>query len=256
MDKTLEKMIAAAEAGGQVLLKYFGRDLEVKEKSMASDFYTKADTESEEAIVGLLRRDFPDYNIFAEEQGLIDKGSDWEFIIDPLDGSNNYILGIPRYSVSIALSKGEKTQSAVVHDPTLQRSYYAQKGAGAYVNGQRINVGQEKDFKRATVGYGHSYDGPVEYFEEMIQKLHQKKVKRILVNWSPCLDYCLLAEGKIESFFSNGMGLYDYVAGKLIAREAGAVIKEFPDGKGEGDRNDKFLTSNCQEIERAMLECM
>lgn len=249
-------MIAAAEAGGQVLLKYFGRDLEVKEKSMASDFYTKADTESEEAIVELLQQNFPDYNIFAEEQGSIDKGSDWEFVIDPLDGSNNYMLGIPRYSVSIVLLKGNEARHTVIHDPTLQRSYYAQKGAGAFVNNQPIQISQEKDIKRATFGYAHAYDGSREYFTEVIKKLHQKNVKRVLANWSPCLDFCLLAEGKIEAYLNDGSEIYDFMAGKLIVREAGAKVREFADGKGEGDRNDKFLVSNRPEIEQVILECM
>ena len=249
-------MIAAAEAGGRVLLKYFGQDLEVKEKSMASDFYTKADTESEEAIVELLQQNFPDYNIFAEEQGLIEGKSDWEFIIDPLDGSNNYVLGIPRYSVSIVLIKNNEAHYTVIHDPILQRSYYAQKGKGAFVNDQPIQISQEKDIKRATFGYAHAYNGPYEYFDEMIKKLHRKNIKRVLVNWSPCLDFCLLAEGKIEAYLNDGSEIYDFMAGKLLVKEAGAKVREFADGQGEGDRNDKFLVSNCSEIEEKVLECL
>lgn len=249
-------MIAAAEAGGRVLLEYFGQDLTVEEKTMASDFRTKADTESEEAIVRILSKYFPGHNIFAEERGLIDKQSDWEFVVDPLDGSNNYMLGIPYYSVSIALVKGDEIKYAVIHDPTLQRTYHAAKNKGAYVNGKKLKVSQTKDIKRVTFGYSHNYDGPRDYHTDLVKKLHRKNIKRSVVNWSPCLDFCLLAEGKIEAFFNNGNEIFDFLSGKLMTREAGAIIKEFADGQVEGDRNDKFLASNCSEIEQEILECL
>ena len=126
------KIIIAAESGGEVIKKYFGRVLELEQKSIAGDVRTRADTEAEEIILSTLQKDFPTFNIYSEEAGNIDKKSEYTFVLDPLDGSNNFVLGIPVFCVSIGLLKGKEIIAGVIYHPILKDIYFAEKGEGAY----------------------------------------------------------------------------------------------------------------------------
>ena len=161
----LTSIITAAQAAGKVIRGYFGQTLEIEEKSTLSDFRTKADTESERAILQILTKEYPSFNIFSEEAGLIDKKSEHTFIIDPLDGSNNFVLGIPNFSVSIGLLKGERAVAGVIHIPTLNHTYYAQEGQGSFMGEIPLHVNDEPNIKKATVSYTAGYGHSQEYAE-------------------------------------------------------------------------------------------
>jgi myo-inositol-1(or 4)-monophosphatase len=256
MNLDLKKIIKVAESGGQILKKYFGQNLELVEKSTVADFCTKADLKSEVVILRILSKEFPDYNIYSEEKGNIDKKSEYTFIVDPLDGSNNFMLGIPDFSVSIALLKNNKIISAAIHSPILNQTYYAEKGKGAFLSNKRLRVNKNADIKRATVVYTSNYVYSRDYSSRLVKNLNKKRVKRILRNWSPALDFCLLASGKIEAIINNGNDVYDFVAGKLIAREAGALITDFKGKKELNDKNRIFLASNGTKIHQQLLKIL
>src|SRR3989344_1896456 len=158
--KDREKIIFAAKAGGKVLRNYFGKVLTVEEKSCAWDFRTQADVESESAILKVLKKNFPDWNILSEECGFIDKKSEYTFYVDPLDGTNNFVLGIPNFSVLIALTRGKKTLFAVVYVPMLDIFYYAEKGGGAFCGTNPLKPSSETSIKNATLGYACGYKTP------------------------------------------------------------------------------------------------
>lgn len=250
----LESVIHAAEEGGRVVKKYFGEALHIEEKSTAADFRTKADTESEEIIIKILATKFPSFNIFSEETGLHDSKSEYTFIIDPMDGSNNFALGIPNFSISIALVKEEKVILGVVHLPILNHTYAAQEARGTFLNKKRLHVNKESNIKNATVSYTCGYTNSFEYMEGLRKGLKKGLgIKRILDYWSPAAEFCLLASGKIEAIINNKNEFYDFAAGKIIAREAGALITGF-DGKLEkSDRGDTFLASNGTGIHQQLL---
>jgi myo-inositol-1(or 4)-monophosphatase len=256
MDSETKKIIRIAEAGGQVLKKYFGQSLKWVEKSTVADFSTKADLESEAVILRILSKEFPDYNIYSEEKGMIEKNSEYTFIVDPLDGSNNFILGIPDFSISIALLKNDEIISAIIHNPTLSRTYYTEKGKGAFLSNKRLRVNKNADIKRATIVYTSNYVYSRDYSSRLVKNLNKKRVKRTLTNWSPALDFCLLASGKIEAIINNGNDVYDFVAGKLIAREAGALITDFKGKKELNDKNKIFLASNGTKIHQQLLKIL
>lgn len=256
MDSSLKKIIQAAESGGRILVKYFGRTMELQEKSTVSDFRTEADLESEAVILKILSREFPDYNIFSEEKGIIDKKSDYTFVVDPMDGSNNFVLGIPNFSVCIALLKDDKAISSVIHSPILNQTYCAEKGKGAFLEKKKLRVNKEADIKRINVVYTCGYINSKEYADNLTRKLNARKVKIILTNWSPALDFCLLASGKIEAIINNDNEIYDYIAGKLIAKEAGALITDFKGRQEKNDKNSIFLASNGTEIHEQLLEIL
>ncbi|MCX6763000.1 MAG: inositol monophosphatase [Candidatus Moranbacteria bacterium] len=251
----IEKIIEAAEAGGKILKDYFGQGMDTIQKSVASDFYTKADLDSEKAIFGILKKEFPDFNIFSEENGKIEKGSEYTFIIDPMDGTNNFVIGIPDFSVSIGLFKNDEAVAGVINMPIVGHTYHAEKGKGAFFNGMKLQVNDEKDIQKSTVLYSCGYKIVRDTLDKAIVSLHKINVKRILLNWSPASVFCLLASGKIEAIVNDRIELHDYAAGKLIAREAGAKVTDFEGNKERDDKNDAFIISNGTEIHEKIIKC-
>lgn len=254
MDQDIEHIILAAENGGSVVKKYFGNILDIEEKSTISDFRTKADTESEKAILQVITKKFPHYNILSEEIGFIDNKSEYTFIVDPLDGSNNFVLGIPNFSISIGLVRNNSIVAGVVHAPILNYTYHAQKGKGSFLHKKELHVNKEPDIKRSTVSYTCGYINSADYTEKLKHKLNKQSVKRILDCWSPAIEYCLLASGKIEAIISNKTDIYDFIAGKIIAREAGALITNFEGKSEENDKEDTFIVSNGTQLHDALLK--
>jgi myo-inositol-1(or 4)-monophosphatase len=249
----LDPIVRAAESGGRVLSKYFGKKLEITEKLSTADFRTRADLDSENEILKILKKAFPKFNILTEESGTVDNGSDYTFIIDPLDGSNNFILGLPTFTVSIGLMNRNEVVAGVIHHPVLNHTYYAQKGAGAFLDKKRLHVNNESDLTRATVEYTCGYMTPDGYGDKLIRNLHGMKIKRFMNTWCPSYTFCLLAMGKIECIINNDNEVYDYCAGKIIAKEAGAKITDF-EGKPETDEKANiFLATNGTAIHNKIL---
>lgn len=254
--KKYKAIIKAAKAGGEITKKYFGKVLEIEGKTIPADFRTKADLESEKAIIKILTKAFPKYNIISEEIGEINKNSEYTFHVDPLDGTNNFVLGIPYFSVSIGLTKGNEIIFGVVYNPILENIYYAEKGKGAFCNGKKIKVNKELDIKNSSVSLVVSFGCPRDFSSKTWVKIFTKNVKRVLSFWSVALDLCLLASGKIESIIIRELHLWDFVAGKIIAKEAGAVVTDFKGSQEKSEVNDTFLVSNSTKIHNEILELL
>lgn len=254
-NKDIDNLIKAAHAGGKVLRKYFGKTLKPVVKSAPWDFQTEADLGSEKAILKILRKAFPTYNILAEEEGETDNGSDFTLVIDPLDGTNNFLLGIPNFSVSIGLLRKNQPMAGAIYIPMTDQMFFAENGRGAYLNGKRIKVSPVTDKSNITYAYACGYRTDRKYLVKVISALITAPHKRLALNWSMASDYCLLASGKIEAVITDpGCPLYDYAAGKLIALEAGAVLTDL-NGKKEKDyTNDNFLLSNNKTIHNYVLK--
>lgn len=229
---------------GAVAVSYFGQELKTLNKSTSADFRTKADIESEKIILQGIEKHFPSYTVFSEEKGLIDKKSEYSFIVDPLDGTNNFVLGVPFFSVTIALLKRDKILYAATHDPILKKTYYAEKNKGAYVDGVKLQVNTESQIANSTVSITNGYKVAKDWVANLEKKLYKKRMKRVLFGWSPALEYCLLASGKIEAVINYKNELYDFIAGKLLVTEAGGEIVDFTGGKDKHVRNDVFIASN------------
>lgn len=256
ISKDVRKIIKAAHAGGKVLKKYFGRDLARTEKSAPSDYYTKADVESEHVIVDALKKSFPEYGIFSEEKGQVKKDTGFMFIIDPLDGTFNFVSGIPMFSVSIGLVNGSKLISGVVYDVILNVTYSAERGGGAYRNERRIKVNRIREIRRTSVVYGQGWTGSETYKDSVRRKLMRRGITRFLEPWSPALALCLLASGKLEAFVADNNDFYDYAAGKLIVKEAGAKITDFRGRKETDEQNREFLATNGTRIHEEILKTL
>ncbi|MFA6466266.1 MAG: inositol monophosphatase [Patescibacteria group bacterium] len=255
MEEKYQKIIAAARAGGQVLKHYFGQELEVTEKTMPSDFVTIADLEAEAAVLKILKENFPDYNIISEESDDIANGSEYTFIIDPMDGTNNFILGLANFSCTIALMKNKEVIFSVVYNPIIDKLYYAIKGQGAFLNDKKINVNSETDLRRASISFIAKYNHDENFRLKIIENLKTSNIiKRYMENWSPLLDFSMLAAGKIEVVISSDSELHDILAGKLIAKEAGAIILSLDGNLETDDRNTSFICANNKVIANKILE--
>lgn len=251
----IAKIIEAAEAGGEVLRKYFGQNLAIEEKSMPSDFRTIADTESEKAILNILQPAFPQAAIFSEEIGAIEGSSDYRFIIDPLDGTNNFVIGVPNFSVSIGLVKGEEIQAAVIHHAVTKNTYHAKRGGGTYLGKSKLQVNSQDELTKSTVAHTLSYQTYHDRTTVVHQALYGNRLKRLLENWAPTLEYCMVASGRMEAILNEDNEIYDFVAGKLIMREAGAKITRL-DGSPDDDMNSTFLATNGTKLHEEILKIL
>lgn len=254
--KEFEQIIFAAEEAGKIVKDYFGTVLKVEEKSMASDVKTKADTESEKVILKTLKKEYPDYDIFSEESGEDKKKSDHLIIIDPLDGSNNFVLGIPNFSISIALLRNNECIFGVTHNPITSETFVAEKGKGTWRNGKKVKVNSENKLSKSSIEYTCGYDNPIELRMKLYEKLLNGGTKRILDNWSPAYDFCLLASGKIEAIVNYKNDVYDFAAGKLIVQEAGGQITTWDGNVDNNPFNNVFLATNGTKIHSEILELL
>lgn len=254
--KCIDPMIEAAHAGGQAMMQWYGKALETRQKSTVADFQTQADVASEKALLQVLNTAFPEYNVFAEESGWQDKTSEYTFVIDPLDGTNNFSLTLPNFSVSIGLLKGDETIAGVVYNPVNNHTYSASKGDGAFLNENQLQVSSETDITRSTIGTGMGYEGDPAIIAKAVDYMRKKNVKRVLRNWSPALDLSLIAAGKVEGFICNKNEIYDNIAGKLMIKEAGGVILDWNGNEETDERSTQYVAACNMEMAEALIKAV
>ncbi|CAH0538802.1 inositol-1-monophosphatase [Vibrio marisflavi] len=223
---------AARKAGNHIANSLENADkIESTQKGM-HDFVTNVDKEAEAIIIETIKGSYPDHSIIAEEGGHVEgKDSDVQWIIDPLDGTTNFLKGLPHFSVSIAVRIKGKTEVACVYDPMLNELFTAQRGSGAQLNNARIRIKPAKDIQGAVLATGFPFK----------QKQHSESFMKILSalfvecadfrrTGSAALDLCYLASGRVDGYFELGLKPWDMAAGELIAREAGAILTDFSGG--------------------------
>ena len=239
-----KSILRAARQGGYIVKKYFRKKINFFLKTSASNLYSKADIESEKCIVRILRREYPDYNILAEESGFHDKGSSFTFIIDPLDGTHNFYLRIPYFSVAVAFVYQKKVVFSVIYQPILDDMYFAKDGYGAYCNKIKMRVNTKSALASSKIAYSCGYVHKHSELEQLYRAFDRKGVSRFLLSWCPTLDFCALASGRIDGMVNNGNEIYDHIAGKLMVREAGGVIADFQGHPTSNDRSSYFLAAS------------
>ena len=221
LDLTRRKEIAvkAAEQAGRILVDNFGRTIKIKDKGDWS-LVSEVDIAAEEKIIGLIKKACPQDSILSEEgRGKIAIGSDFKWIIDPLDGTHNYIKGITVFGVSIALEFKNEVVLGVIYMPLANELYTAEKGKGAYLNNKKISV-SERDLSRATL----SYDSSIRYNKKpMIDCLERvsDKVFNIRMFGSSVRSLSYVAEGKIDLAIEFNDKPWDFAAGLILVEEAG-----------------------------------
>lgn len=233
MQPMLNIAVRAARNAGKIIARSFEQlDLVQSELKGSNDFVTNVDKEAEEAIISTIQASFPDHSFIAEESGVTEgKESKYQWIIDPLDGTTNFVKGIPHFSVSIALKVDGKLDQAVVFDPIRGELFTASKGAGAQLDGKRLRVSKAKELAGTVLATGFPYRNrhQLDAYQSIFSDLFVQ-VADMRRAGSAALDLCYVAAGRFEGFWELGLKPWDTAAGQLIAREAGAVVADFEGG--------------------------
>ena len=232
----LNVAIKAARAAGAIINRA-ALDVEsvrISQKQV-NDFVTEVDHASEQAIIDILLTAYPDHAIWAEESGKTQgrQGSDHVWIIDPLDGTTNFIHGFPVYCVSIALAVRGKVEQAVVYDPSRNDLFSATRGRGATLNDRRLRVSKRTDLRQCLVSTGFPYrkGDPIEDYLRLMGEVMQRTAG-LRRPGAAALDLAYVAAGFTDAFFELGLAPWDVAAGSLLVQEAGGLVGNFT---GEAD---------------------
>ncbi|MFH0954697.1 MAG: inositol monophosphatase [Candidatus Micrarchaeota archaeon] len=232
----LKTAIAAAKAAGQIQMKYFGTPLRKKFKE-SQDLVTHVDFEAETKILSMLKKEFPEYGVLSEEKGRLESDSDYQWIIDPLDGTFYYSHNYPAFGVLIALKKKNSIEMGVSFQPSQNILMFAQKNKGAYLNGKKMRVSKQKTENGALLGYSDarfSLDAAPKPFNQLLQNFFW----RTGIPAFPAFSY--LSQGILDAYLYNYihykkntvMHPWDIAAHKIIVEEAGGKFSNY---RGETD---------------------
>ena len=250
-------LIATARTAGEILSRYFRRGMvSHRMKAGRANVVTEADLESQRAIIERLSRLFPRVPIVGEEDESTG-GADAEmyFLVDPLDGTLNFLHGIPFFSVSIALMQGETPLVGVVYAPVLDELFYATRGAGAFLNGRRLGRRGKRSIREAIAVTGWPYDPTLLSWAQRSLSLVQKEVQEVRILGTSSLEMCYIAAGFIDVYWEVGLYPWDLAAGWAIVTEAGGMVTD-PAG-GEFDlRSGRVLATGCTSLHHEMLRIL
>jgi myo-inositol-1(or 4)-monophosphatase len=238
-------MIAAARKTARALIRDFGEveNLQVSRKG-PSDFVSSADLKAEKTLFEELSKARPGYGFVMEERGAVegtDKTNRW--LVDPLDGTSNFLHGIPHWAISIALEREGVLIAGVIYNPVRDELFWAEKGVGAYLNDKRLRVAGRSDMRDALIATGtpfHGKPGHAHFLKEI--ELVISKSAGIRRWGSAALDLAYVAAGRFDGYWERGLSVWDIAAGAVLVREAGGVVSE-PDG-GDFMKTGAILASN------------
>ncbi len=220
-------IIKAAREAGKLLMDKFEKGIRVEFKGKY-DLVTEADRQSEALIVNLIREQYPEHDILAEEGDYGCTGSDYRWIIDPLDGTTNYAHGFPWFAVSIALEVRGRLELGVVYNPYVGELYFAERGAGAFLNDRRLQVSATETLERSLLATGFAYDhkkcnaNNYDYFTRF-----QRASQACRRPGAASLDLACLAAGRFDGFWEMKLKPWDLAAGILLIEEAGGLVTDF-----------------------------
>ncbi|MDD2884321.1 MAG: inositol monophosphatase family protein [Dechloromonas sp.] len=241
MHPALNIAIKAARRAGQIINRASNDvDLLKVTTKQPNDFVTEVDKAAEAAIIETLQDAYPSYGILAEESGQAagkaGGDSDYQWIIDPLDGTTNFIHGLPQYAVSIALARGNSIEQAVVFDPNRNELFTASKGGGAFLNERRIRVSRRTKLQDTLIGTGFPYRefDKIDLYLAIFKDIASKTAGQRRPG-AASLDLAYVASGRYDAFWEFGLAPWDMAAGALLISEAGGLVSDL---RGEGSYLD------------------
>jgi len=240
MHPMLNVAVKAARRAGAIINRaaFDGTVLAVRSKQ-ANDFVTQVDQAAESAIIDIVRRAYPAHAILAEESGASASASDYRWVIDPLDGTTNFIHGFPQYCVSIAVQHRGVTSHAVVYDPARNELFTASRGGGAFLNDRRIRVTRCPRLKEALVGTGFPFK-ELQHLDRYVRQLRTLMTSSAGVRraGAAALDLAYVAAGRLDAFWEMGLSPWDMAAGALLIQEAGGLVGDFAGEPGYLESGD------------------
>ena len=240
MHPMLNVAVKAARRAGAIINRaaFDGTALAVRSKQV-NDFVTQVDQAAESAIIDIVRRAYPAHAILAEESGASASASDYRWVIDPLDGTTNFIHGFPQYCVSIAVQHRGVTSHAVVYDPARNELFTASRGGGAFLNDRRIRVTRCPRLKEALVGTGFPFK-ELQHLDRYVRQLRTLMTSSAGVRraGAAALDLAYVAAGRLDAFWEMGLSPWDMAAGALLIQEAGGLVGDFAGEPGYLESGD------------------
>jgi len=218
----LDLAMRGARAAGAELMQRYGHVQGLDTKSSTTDPVSDADRAAERILVDLIAGERPDDGVLGEEGAARESRSGLRWVLDPLDGTVNYLYQLDNFSVSVAVEDSEGALVGVVHSPTNGRTYHAIRGVGAAVDGRPLQVNDPVSMKRALIATGFGYDPERRRNQGALISLLLPRIRDIRRIGSAALDLCAVAAGAVDGYFEEGVQEWDVAAGGLIAREAGA----------------------------------
>ena len=242
----LNVITRACEKASKSLIRDFGEieKLQVSVKG-PSDFVSSADKKVEETLISELQRSRPDYSILSEEIGEIKKNSSYKWIIDPIDGTLNFLHGIPHFAISVALEKENEIICGVIFDPIKNEIFLAEKDQGSYLNNHRLRVSKRKKIEDCLIltgGPSYKDENKNNVFDNYIRisNLVSSPIRKM---GSASLDMAYIAAGRADGFFQKDLSYWDIAAGIIIIKEAGGIISDF-DGNPNFIEDKNIIASN------------
>lgn len=246
----------AAREGADLLLRRFRDRTLVAEIKAENDFVSAADRESEEAIVGFLEKHLPDHQILSEEAGRLGPGgSEYQWIVDPLDGTSNYLQGLPIWGISVACKRGDDLLAGAIYDPLGDNMFEGARGRGARWNGSAMKVSSQQDLSGSFLATGYPFKarGAIDIYLKVFRTayLEARSIRRC---GAASLDLAYTAAGVYDGFFEFRLSAWDLAAGVVLIREAGGVVSDL--SGGEDFLQSGNLIAGSPALHRALLEAI
>jgi len=250
-------MVKACRKASKVLIRDFGEieNLQVSQKG-PGDFVTVSDKKVEKIIIEELQKARPTYSILSEEIGNIKNDESFQWIIDPIDGTANFLHGIPHFAISIGLEQNKEIVCGIIYDPIKDEMFAAEKGNGAYLNNQRIRVSARKKLNECIIFTGGPKHDSKD--KDLVLEEYRNFSSKILIPirkmGSASLDMAYVAAGRCDGFWQRNLNYWDVAAGIIIVKEAGGFVTDF---KGNNDylKNKTILVTNSR-INKEMTEVL
>ncbi len=230
---------AARKAGDYIMHSSENLDRIYTEEKQAHDYVTDVDRTAEKIIIDTILQAYPQHSILAEESGELTQADDTQWIIDPLDGTTNFIHGFPHYAVSIGVRQGRKIEHGVIYDPVRNDLFTASRGQGAQLNNRRMRVSQQNNMDHALLGTGFPFrcEALIEPYMKGFQKVIPR-VSGIRRAGSAALDMAYVAAGHLDAYWEMGLNIWDIAAGVVLIREAGGFISDLQGGESHLETGD------------------
>jgi myo-inositol-1(or 4)-monophosphatase len=233
MHPMLNIAVRAARSAGNVIARGFENQSELMVEAKGSnDFVTRVDKEAEQAIIRKIQQSYPDHCFVGEEGGVVEgSNTDYKWIIDPLDGTTNFIKGIPHFAVSIALMHKGRLDQGVVFDPIRGELFTASRGAGAQLNGFRMRASKAKELSQTILATSFPFRNKttLPQYQEGFNKIFMQ-AGDIRRGGSAALDLAYVAAGRFDGYWESGLKPWDIAAGELLVRESGGLVTDFSGG--------------------------
>jgi len=235
-------LIKATKAAGKVVLENYGKIGKIRFKAPRS-IVTNADILSEKTIIKTIEKKYPKHNFLTEESGVTNKNSRYTWIIDPIDGTTNFVSHIPEFAVSIGLAKDNKIFMGAVYNPITKEMFFAEKGKGSYLNNKRLHVSKKNKLKDCLITFSLPSSIKIAGKTLLILARNYGTFRGIRNFGSAALNLCYIAEAKFDLYFSLSIRSWDAAAAKLIVEEAKGKITNL-NGKEWNTKNENLVATN------------